>query len=90
MRIEHNGHWSEVPKECLSGISFGVDDLALSGDDAGLGIFLTGKSTDKDERVRRTIFILRDGVVFCSQIEPCPNIDNPNHEIMECAKDLLP
>jgi hypothetical protein len=36
MRIEHNGQWTEVPKECLSGISFGVDGLALSGDDAGL------------------------------------------------------
>ena len=23
MRIEHNGQWTEVPKECLSGISFG-------------------------------------------------------------------
>jgi hypothetical protein len=51
MRIEHNGQWTEVPKECLSGISFGADGLALSGDEAGLGIYLTGKSTDKDEHV---------------------------------------
>jgi hypothetical protein len=88
MRIEHNGQWTQVPKECLSGISFGVDGLALSGDDTGLGIFLTGKSTDKDERVKRTIFKLRDGEVLCSQVEPCANIDNPNHEIIECARDL--
>jgi hypothetical protein len=88
MRIEHNGQWTEVPKECLSGISFGADGLALSGDEAGLGIFLTGKSTDKDEHVKRTIFKLRDGEVMCSQVEPCPNVDNPNHQIMECARDL--
>ncbi len=50
MRIEHNGQWTEVPKECLSGISFGVDGLALSGD-TGIGIFLTGTSTDQDEPV---------------------------------------
>ena len=83
MRIEHNGQWTEVPKECLSGISFGTDGLALSGDEAGLGIFLTGRSTDKDEYVERTIFKLRDGEIECSQIEPCPNVDNPNHQIME-------
>jgi hypothetical protein len=88
MRFEHHGQWTEVPKECLSGISFGLDGLALSGDDAGLGIFLTGKSTDKDERVRRTIFKLDDGKILCSQIEPCPNVDNPDHQIMECSKDL--
>jgi hypothetical protein len=75
MRIERNGQWTEVPKECLSGISFGVDGLALSGDEAGLGIFLIGKSTDKDEPVKRTIFKLRGGEVSCSQIEPCPNVD---------------
>src|SRR3978361_2288243 len=46
MRIEHNGQWSEVPKECLSGISFGVDGLALSGDEAGLGIVVIGKAAD--------------------------------------------
>jgi hypothetical protein len=89
MRIEHNGQWSEVPKECLSGMSFGVDGLALSSDDAGLGMFLTGKSTDKDEPVKRTIFILRDGEVMCSRVVPCPNVDNPNHQIIECEQDLL-
>ena len=78
MRIEHSGQWTEVPKECLSGILFGADGLALSGDDAGLG---------KDERVRRTIF-LHDGEISCDQIEPCPNVDNPNHQIMECARNL--
>jgi hypothetical protein len=87
MRIEHHGQWTEVPKECLSGISFGVDGLALSGDE-GLGIFLTGKSTDKDEPVRRMIFKLRDGEVMCSQVEPCPNVDNPNHQIIECERNL--
>jgi hypothetical protein len=50
MRIEHHGQWTEVPKECLSGISFGVDGLALSGDDAGLGIVVIGKPVDGDER----------------------------------------
>ena len=89
MRIEHNGKWTEVPKECLSGISFGIDGLALSGDEAGLGIVLTGKSTDKDERVERMIFKLHDGEILCSQIGPCPNVDNPNHQIIECGQDLL-
>jgi len=57
IRIEHNGQWTEVPKECLSGISFGVDGLALSGGDTGLGIVLIGKSTDNDERVERSSFV---------------------------------
>jgi hypothetical protein len=87
MRIEHNGQWTEVPKECLSGISFGVDGLALSGDDAGLGMVLIGKSTDKDERVERMIFKLRDDIL-CSQTERYPNVDNPNHEIREYSRDL--
>ena len=88
MRIERNGQWTEVPKECLSGISFGLDGLALSGDEAGLGISLTGKSTDKDERVERSIFKLDDGKIMCSQTEPCPNVDNPRHEIIECDRYL--
>ena len=88
MRIEHHGQWTDVPKECLSGISFGLDGLALSGDEAGLGIVLTGNSTDKDERVERMIFKLHDGEILCSQTEPCPNVDNPNHQLIECDRDL--
>jgi len=87
MRIEHNGQWTDVPKECLSGMSFGVDGLALEGDDTGLGIFLTGKSTDKDESVRRTIFKLHDDIL-CSQTERYPNVDNQDHEIREYSRDL--
>jgi hypothetical protein len=87
MRIEHNGQWTEVPKECLSGISFGTDGLALSGDEGGLGIVLTGKSTDKDERVERMIFKLRDDIL-CSQTERYPNVDNQDHEIREYSRDL--
>src|SRR6266567_6421151 len=56
MRIEHNGQWTEVPKECLSVFAFGVDGLSLSGDDAGLGILLTGKPMDRDEKLEVTIF----------------------------------
>ena len=89
MRIERDGQWTEVPKECLSGISFGLDGLALEGDDTSLGMVVVGKSTDKDEPVRRTIFKLRDGKIMCSQIDPCPNVDNPDHWIIECARDLL-
>ena len=88
MRIEHHGQWTEVPKECLSGISFGVDGLALSGDDAGLGIVVIGKPVDGDERVETTIFKLDDGKILCSRVVPCPNVDNPNHEIIECERDL--
>jgi hypothetical protein len=87
MRIEHNGQWTAVPKECLSGISFGVDGLALSGDDAGLGIVVIGKPADADERVETMIFKLGDEV-SCSRVVPCPNVDNPNHEIIECERDL--
>jgi hypothetical protein len=87
MRIEHNGQWTEVPKECLSVFAFGVDGLSLSGDDAGLGILLTGKPMDRDETVKVTIFRRRDEV-FCSRVVPCPNVDNPNHEIIECERDL--
>ena len=89
MRIERDGQWTEVPKECLSGISFGVDGLALSGDDAGLGIVVVGKPADGDERVERMIFKLRDGEILCSQVVPCPNVENPDHLIIECERDLL-
>ena len=87
MRIEHNGQWTAVPKECLSGISFGVDGLALSGDDAGLGIVVIGKPVDGDERVETMIFKLGDDVL-CSRVVPCPNVDNPNHQLIECEKNL--
>src|SRR5258708_15306873 len=86
MRIEHNGQWIEGPKECLSGISFGVDGLALSGDEAGLGIVVIGKPADGDERVETMIFKLGDEVL-CSRVVPCPNVDNPNHEIIECERN---
>jgi hypothetical protein len=87
MRIEHNGQWTEVPKECLSGVAFGVDGLALSGDEAGLGIVVIGKPVDGNERVETMIFKLRDEVL-CSRVEPCPNVDNPNHERIECERNL--
>ena len=79
--------WTDVPKACLSGISFAVEGLALSGDDAGLGISLIGKSPDNDERVKRTIFKLRDRV-FCYQVERYPNVDDQDHEIREYERDL--
>ena len=87
MRIEHNGQWTEVPKECLSVFPLGVDEVSLSGDDAGLGIFITGKPTERDERLKVMIFKLRDEVL-CSQVVPCPNVENPDHEIRECERDL--
>jgi hypothetical protein len=89
MRIEHNGQWTEVPKECVSGVSFGVDGLSLSGDDAGLGIRLTGKSTNRDESVKVMIYKLRDKV-SCFRVEPCSNVENHNHEIQECYRELAP
>jgi len=70
MRIEHNGQWTEVPKECLSVFAFGVDGLSLSGDDAGLAILLTAKPMDRDESLEVTIFKSRDGV-SCVQTVPC-------------------
>ncbi|MBR1022222.1 hypothetical protein JQ559_26630 [Bradyrhizobium viridifuturi] len=87
MRIEHNGQWTDVPKACLSGFSFAVEGLALSGDDAGLGILLIGKSTDDDKRVKRSIFKLDDGI-SCYQIERYPNVDDQDHEIREYNRDL--
>lgn len=87
MRIEHNGQWTEVPKECLSVFPVGVDGLSLSGDDAGLGISLIGKSMDKDERIEVMIFKLRDEVL-CSQVVPCPNVGDPDGYIRECERDL--
>src|SRR2546423_9302911 len=72
MRIEHNGQWTEVPKECLSVFPLGVDEVSLSGDDAGLGIVITGKPTERDERLKVMIFKLRDEVL-CSQVVPCAN-----------------
>ena len=87
MRIEHNGQWTEVPKECLSVFPFGVDEVSLSGDDAGLGIAIIGKPTEKDERLEVMIFKRRDEV-FCSQIVRCPNVDDQDGEIRECERDL--
>jgi hypothetical protein len=87
MRIEHNGQWTEVPQECLSVFAFGVDEVSLSGDDAGLGIAIIRKPTEKDERLEVLIFKLRDEVL-CSQVVPCPNVENPDHLIIECERDL--
>jgi len=87
MRIEHNGQWTEVPQECLSVFAFGVDEVSLSGDDAGLGIAIIRKPTEKDERLEVLIFKLRDEVL-CSQVVPCPNVENPDHLIIECNRDL--
>ena len=87
MRIEHNGQWTDVPKECLSVFPFGVDEVWLSGDDDGLGIFITAKPTERDEILKVTIFKLRDKVL-CSQIVRCPNADDQDDEIRECNRDL--
>ena len=87
MRIEYNGQWTDVPKECLSGIAFGVDGLALSGDDAGPGIVVTGKPADGDERVETMIFKLGDEI-SCSRVVPCPNVGDPDGYIRECERDL--
>ena len=87
MRIEHNGQWTEVPKECLSVFPFGVDEVSLSGDDAGLGIAIIGKPTEKDERLEVMVFKLRD-VVSCSQVVRCPNVGDPDGYIRECERDL--
>jgi hypothetical protein len=87
MRIEQNGQWTEVPKECLSVFSFGVDGLSLSGDDTGVGISLIEKPMDRDETVKVTIYKLRDKVL-CFQVVPCPNVENPDHLIIECNRDL--
>jgi hypothetical protein len=87
MRIEHNGQWTEVPKECLSVFPFGVDEVWLSGDDTGLGMVLTGKPMEKDERLEVVMFKLRD-VVSCSQVVLCPNAGDPDGYIRECNRDL--
>ena len=87
MRIEHNGQWTDVPKECLSVFPFGVDEVSLSGDDDGLGIAIIGKPTERDESLKVTIFKLRDKVL-CFQVVPCPNVENPDHQIIECNRDL--
>jgi hypothetical protein len=87
MRIEHNGQWTEVPKECLSVFAFGIDGLSLSGSDTGLSILLAGKPMDRDETFEVTIFKSRDGV-SCVQTVPCPNVENPDHLVIECDREL--
>ncbi|UGY18237.1 hypothetical protein [Bradyrhizobium septentrionale] len=87
MRIEHNGQWTDVPKECLSVFAFGVDEVSLSGDDAGLGIAIIGKPTERDESLKVTIFKHSDEV-SCFQVVRCPNVDDPPGEIRECSRDL--
>ncbi|MGY3133648.1 hypothetical protein ACVWZM_004330 [Bradyrhizobium sp. USDA 4501] len=87
MRIEHNGQWIDVPKECLSVFPFGEDEVSLSGDDAGLGIAITGKPTERGERLKVSIFKHGDEV-FCVQVVRCPNVDDPPGYIRECSRDL--
>ncbi|WP_157088603.1 hypothetical protein [Bradyrhizobium jicamae] len=87
MRIERNGQWTEVPRVCVSGVSFGVEGLSLSGDKAGVGIRLTGKSTDRNESAEIMIYALRDEVL-CFLVEPCPSRENQNHEIRQCNRRL--
>jgi hypothetical protein len=87
MRIERNGQWTEVPSVCVSGVSFGVEGLSLSGGKTGVGIRLTGKSTDRGESAEIMIYTVRDEV-FCSLVEPCPSHENQNHEIQECYRRL--
>ncbi|WP_223974740.1 hypothetical protein ACE103_02675 [Bradyrhizobium sp. ma5] len=87
MRIEHNGQWTDVPKECLSVFPFGEDEVSLSGDDAGLGIAIIGRPTEKGERLKVSIFKLHDEIL-CSEVVRCPNVDDPPDYIRECARDL--
>jgi|ERR1700712_4633503 hypothetical protein len=87
MRIEHNGQWTEVPKECLSVFAFGVDELSLSGDDAGLGITIIRKPMDREAKLEVTIFKLRDEFL-CFQVVPCANDENRHLGIIECNRDL--
>jgi hypothetical protein len=87
MRIEHNGQWTEVPKECLSVFAFGIDGLSLSGSDTGLSILLTAKPMDRDEKLEVTISKSRDGI-SCVQTVPCPNAENQHLGIIECDRDL--
>ena len=87
MRIEHNGQWTEVPKECLSVFAFGVDGLSLSGDDTGVGISLIEKPMDRDESVKVTIYKLRDKI-SCFQVVRCPNVGDQDGYIRECNRDL--
>ncbi|MGY4575380.1 hypothetical protein QA639_03475 [Bradyrhizobium pachyrhizi] len=87
MRIEHNGQWTDVPKECLSVFAFGVDEVSLSGDDRGLGIAIIGKPTERDESLKVSIFKHGDEV-FCSQVVRCSNLDDPPDYIRECSRDL--
>ena len=87
MRIEHNGQWTDVPKECLSVFAFGVDEVSLSGDDRGLGIAIIGKPTERGERLKVSIFKHGDQV-FCDQVVRCPNLNDPPDYIRECSRDL--
>jgi len=88
MRIEHNGQWTDVPKECLAGVSFDVNGLALSGNEAGLVIVVVGTRVGGDDRLETGVYKSRDDVT-CYRVVPCPNVENPNHERIECEKDLL-
>ncbi|MGJ5134687.1 hypothetical protein [Bradyrhizobium oligotrophicum] len=87
MRIEHGGGWTDVPAECVAGVSFEADGLALSGDDSGLGIALAGKSTDTAERVRLVIYKSRERIA-CFRIEPCPSAEDQSDEVRECYREL--
>jgi hypothetical protein len=68
IRIEYRGRSIDVPRACVSGVSFRLDDLSLSVDRSGVGIEIIGKSTDRGENMTVSIYFLNnDNDVTCGR-----------------------
>ena len=83
MRVEFRGRWVDVPKECTTGVSFGVDGLSLSGSKSGVSIRIVGK-----DNVETMIFASRK--VSCSRVELCPDPEKHDNMIRKCSRPLAP
>lgn len=66
MRIEYKGQSIEVPKSCLSGLSFRLDELSLSFGDSGIGMKIIGKSAAGGKKANAMIYTVR-GEALCVQ-----------------------
>jgi hypothetical protein len=66
MRIESDGQWLDVPRSCLSGVSFRLDELSLSIDHAGVGIKIIGKSTARGEQMTIVVYAIHNKIL-CAQ-----------------------
>jgi len=66
MRVRHAGYWLNVPAWCISGLTFRIDNLAVSGDVEGVVIHVYDPASNKASPVK-VIVKIGDRIL-------CPNV----------------